>query len=66
MITPSMWLWVRLYVGGSHIDNGVFELNMQSVVRDGDDGVIGTAQKLHPFALKSWERHLQNTHTNTD
>lgn len=49
----------------THIDNRVFELDVESVVGHGDDGVISAAQKLHCLPLKDWEGNLwTNTDTN--
>lgn len=35
----------------SYVDDGVFEFDVKSVVGDGDDGIVRSAQKLHTLAL---------------
>lgn len=42
----------------THVDDRVLELDVEPVVRNGNDGFVGTAKILHPFPLKNWERHL--------
>ena len=49
--------WVSLMC--THIDDRVFELDVQPVVRNGNDGFISTAKIFHPFPLKNWEWHLE-------
>lgn len=43
---------------GTHVDDRVLELDVEPVVRDGNDGFIGVAKIFHPFPLKNWEWHL--------
>lgn len=49
----------------SYVDDGVFEFNVQSVVRDGDDGIVCTTQELDPLALQDRERDLERQKTQT-
>ena len=42
----------------TYIDDRILELDVEPVVGDGDDGLVGTAQVLHPFPLQRRERYL--------
>lgn len=42
----------------TYVDNRVLELDVESVVRNGDDGFVCTAKIFHPFPLKNCEWHL--------
>ena len=47
----------------AHIDDGVLELDVESVVGNGNDGFISMAKIFNPFPLKNWEWHLQRHKT---
>lgn len=42
----------------THVDHRVLELDVEPVVRNGDDSFICTAKIFHSFPLKNWEWHL--------
>lgn len=37
----------------THVDDRVLELDVEPVVRNGDDGFISSAKIFHPFPLKN-------------
>lgn len=43
----------------THVDDRILELDVEPVVRNGNDGFISMAQIFNPFPLKNWERHLK-------
>lgn len=43
----------------THIDDGILELDVEPVVRNGNNGFVSVAKVLNPFPLKNWERHLR-------
>lgn len=47
----------------THIDDRILELDVEPVVRNGNDGFVSVAKIFNPFPLKNWERHLQMQHS---
>lgn len=50
--------WVYCHVTCTHIDDRVLKLDVEPVVRNGNNGFVSTAEIFHPFPLKNWEWHL--------
>lgn len=48
-----------IFVTCTHIDDGILELDVEPVVRNGNNGFVSVAKILNPFPLKNWERHLR-------
>lgn len=43
----------------THIDDRILELDVEPVVRNGNDGFISMAKIFNAFPLENWERHLK-------